>query len=125
MSNAILTICPVCAEPLEVTRLHCRNCTTTIDGQFDTGRLGRLTPEQIEFVEVFLRCEGKFSRMEKELELSYPTLRGRLGEIIRQLGFVPGPEETPIEEGERHRILDELASGRISSEEAMRQLEGD
>ena len=125
MSNKVLTRCPVCGEPLEITRLHCRNCTTTIEGQFETGRLGRLTAEQLEFVEIFIRCEGKFSRMEKDLGLSYPTLRGRLGEIIRQLGFVPGPEEPPLEEVERHRILDELANGKISSEEAMHQLEGD
>jgi hypothetical protein len=125
MSNSVLTTCPVCGEPLEVTRLHCRNCTTTIEGQFETGRLGRLTAEQLEFIEIFIRCEGKFSRMEKELGLSYPTLRGRLGEVIRRLGFVPRPEEPPLEEGERHRILEELATGRISSEEAMHQLEGD
>ena len=123
--NPMLTTCPVCGEPLAVTRLHCRNCDTTVEGRFDTGRLGRLDRNQIEFVETFIRCEGKFSRMEKELGISYPTLRGRLAEIIRQLGFAVGPEELPVDEGARHRILDDLSNGRISSDEAMRLLEGE
>jgi hypothetical protein len=119
---ALLTTCPVCEESLSVTRLHCRNCDTTIEGQFDVGRLGRLTPEQIVFVETFIRCEGKLNRMEPELDLSYPTLRARLTDVIRAMGFPVGPE-LGISDEERHRILDELASGKLSSEEAMRLLE--
>ena len=119
----LLTTCPVCEESLSVTRLHCRNCDTTIEGQFDVGRLGRLTPEQIGFVETFIRCEGKLNRMEPELDLSYPTLRARLTDVIRAMGFPVGPE-LGISDEERHRILDELASGKLSSEEAMRLLEG-
>lgn len=121
---AILTTCPVCEESLSVTRLHCRNCDTTIEGHFEVGRLGRLSPEQLEFVETFIRCEGKLNRMEPELELSYPTLRARLTEVIRSMGFPVGPEVGHISDEERHRILDELASGKLSSEEAMRMLEG-
>lgn len=119
---ALLTTCPVCEESLSVTRLHCRNCDTTIEGQFEVGRLGRLTPEQIVFVETFIRCEGKLNRMEPELDLSYPTLRARLTDVIRAMGFPVGPE-LGISDEERHRILDELASGKLSSEEAMRLLE--
>lgn len=119
----ILTTCPVCEESLSVTRLHCRNCDTTIEGHFEIGRLGRLTQEQLEFVETFIRCEGKLNRMEPELELSYPTLRSRLTDVIRSMGFPVGPEQG-INDEERHRILDELASGKLSSEEAMRLLEG-
>lgn len=122
--NPMLTICPVCGEPLAVTRLHCRSCDTALEGRFDVGRLGRLDRGQIEFVETFLRCEGKFIRMEKELGISYPTLRGRLAEIIRRLGFAVTAEEATVDEEARHRILDDLAKGRISSDEAMHLLEG-
>ncbi len=123
--NNVLTTCPVCGEPMAVTRLHCRACDTTIDGRFDLGRLGRLTPEQVGFVETFIRCEGKLNRMERELGLSYPTLRSRLSDLIRQLGFQVGPEAGGVADEERHRILDALASGHITSEEAMRALEGE
>ena len=121
--SALLTSCPVCGAPLAVTRLHCRQCDTTIEGYFEIGRLGRLTQEQVGFVETFVRCEGKLNRMEREVGLSYPTLRARLSEIIRQMGFPVGAEAAVSEE-ERHRVLDELAAGKITSEEAMRALEG-
>jgi len=120
--NVLLTNCPVCGDPLAVTRLHCRKCDTAIEGHFEVGRLGRLTPEQVSFVEAFVRCEGKLNRMEREVGLSYPTLRARLSEIIRQMGFAVGAE-TGVSDEERHRVLDELAAGKITSEEAMRALE--
>ena len=121
--NNLLTTCPVCGESLAVTRLHCRNCDTTIDGRFDVGRLGRLTAEQVAFVEVFVRCEGKLNRMEREVGLSYPTLRARLTEVIRQMGFAVGAEAASSGSEDLHRVLDDLASGKISSDEAMRALE--
>ncbi len=125
MANTILTLCPVCGERLSATRLHCRSCDTTIEGQFELGRFGRLTAEQLAFVETFVRCEGKLNRMEKELELSYPTLRSRLTEVIHQMGYETGPEAEKLSDDERHQILDDLASGRLSSEEAMQLLEGE
>jgi hypothetical protein len=122
--NKTPSICPVCEEHLYVTRLHCRNCDTSIEGYFDTGRIGRLTPEQLGFVETFIRCEGKLNRMEQELGMSYPTLRSRLNEVIHQMGFEVGIPVPELAEDERHRILDELATGAISSDQAMSLLEG-
>ena len=122
--NKMPSICPVCDERLYVTRLHCRNCDTALEGYFETGRMGRLSPQQLDFVETFVRCEGKLIRMERELGLSYPTLRSRLNEVIQQMGFEVGAPEPAVDEEERHRILDELASGTISSDQAMSLLEG-
>jgi len=122
--NPLFNICPVCSEQLSVTKLQCRNCDTVIEGHFEIGRLGQLNTEQLQFIETFIRCEGKLSRMEPELGMSYPTLRGRLTDIIRSMGFSVGPEGEGISDEERHRVLDELASGKISSEEAMNLLEG-
>ena len=122
--NPLLTTCPVCAGALTVTRLHCRSCDTSVEGHFETGRIGRLRADQMQFVETFIRCEGKLNRMERELGLSYPTLRSRLTEVITQMGFELGPEPAEISDKQRHRILDELARGEISSEQAMQQLQG-
>jgi hypothetical protein len=77
----------------------------------------------VRFVEAFIRCEGKLNRLEVELGMSYPTLRSRLTEIIRDMGYDVEPEPPSLGEEERHRILDDLARGEISSEEAMRLLE--
>ena len=122
--NNMLSTCPVCDEALSITRYHCRSCDTTIEGHFSIGRLGRLSAEELSYVETFIRCEGKLNRMEDELGLSYPTLRGRLTQVIRAMGFPVGPEPQQLSDEERHRILDELANGKISSEDAMRLLEG-
>ncbi len=124
--HPILGNCPVCGETLTVTRLHCRSCDTAIEGQFVIGPFDRLSPEHLLFAETFIRCEGKLNRMEKELSLSYPTLRGRLNELIRAMGYEVGQEEPAptISEEERRKILDDLAAGRLSSEAAVSLLQG-
>lgn len=120
------TQCPICGGDIHVTRFNCQECDTTVEGHFEIGRFLRLTPEQLQFVEVFVRCEGKLNRMEEEIKMSYPTLRSRLLEVIRALGYEPGREEAPVKisEEERKRVLEELEQGRISMEDAMRTLQG-
>jgi hypothetical protein len=120
--NSILSQCPVCGDPLEVTRLHCRTCDTTIDGHFQAGRLGQLSPDQIAFVEVFLKNEGKINRVGEELGVSYPTVRGRLREVIAALGYQVEEEPATVGEEERRQLLDELAKGKITSEEVLKRL---
>lgn len=116
--------CPVCHGELLVTRLVCRECDTAIEGRFISGPFTRLNEEQLHFVEAFVRNEGKITRMEEEFNLSYPTIRSRLHEVIRALGFEPGKDSsTVLSEEERRQILEDLDKGKISSEEAMRMLE--
>ncbi len=116
--------CPICQDNLVVTRLHCRNCDTSLEGHFELGRLSQLTPEQLSFIETFVRCEGKITRVEQELGISYPTVRSRLHDVIRALGYEVGEEEPPIGEEKRRSILEDLEQGRLSSEEAIRLLQG-
>lgn len=120
--------CPVCGEAMNITRLHCPECDVTVEGRFSLGRLALLSPEQLEFVEVFLRCEGKITRVEKELNISYPTVRSRLNEIIETMGYevshaTDGPGDGPSAET-RRQVLDDLAAGAITSEEAIELLRG-
>lgn len=116
--------CPICHDDLIVTRLHCRTCDTTLEGHFELGRLSQLTPEQLGFIETFIRCEGKITRVEQELGISYPTVRNRLHDVIRALGYEVGEEEPPVDDAKRHSILKDLDEGRVSSEEAIRLLRG-
>jgi len=126
--NPAISKCPICGSDLNIVQLHCRHCDTTIEGHFDFnhGPFGALTPEQMSFLLTFIRCEGRFTRMEEEMKLSYPTLRNRLYEIIRALGYEPGKEEQParLTNDERMAILDEVAQGTISLAEAQRKLLG-
>jgi len=123
--NTLPTKCPLCGGELTVTRIYCQDCDTTIEGRFTGGPFSQLTPEQLAFVEMFVRCEGKITRMEIELDLSYPTIRNRLNEVVRALGYEPGGEEliTGLSDAQRQRILEDLDKGQISAEEAMRLLQ--
>ncbi len=123
--HPVLSHCPVCQSDLVISRLRCRSCETTIDGAFHAGPFANLNREQLAFVETFIRVEGKLNRMEKELDLSYPTIRNRLHEVIRALGFEPGGEEdSGLSEAERERILEDLNQGTITAQKAMEMLGG-
>lgn len=121
MSNPVIARCPACGEPLEVTRLVCRSCDTTIEGHFSLGRFHRLTPEQLFFVETFVRCEGKINSVGEELGISYPTVRSRLNDVIRALGYEVR-EEASLSADQRKAILEQLAAGEITPEEAVKLL---
>ncbi|HNS39279.1 MAG: DUF2089 domain-containing protein [Anaerolineae bacterium] len=125
--NPVIGQCPICGGNLHVTRLNCRNCDTTIEGHFTLGRLYQLSPEQLDFVEIFLRCEGKINRVEQEIGLSYPAVRARLTDVIRTLGYEVGdsaPAATGLSEETRQSILNELQAGALTAEEALQLLRG-
>ena len=117
--------CPVCEHTLEVTRLYCRHCDTALEGHFSLGRFYELAPEQLRFVETFVRCQGKLNRVQEELNLSYPTVRNRLHDVIRALGYEVDEEEEATASAEiRQEVLAAVASGEISADEAARRLRG-
>ncbi len=116
--------CPVCGDTLAVTRLHCRSCDSALEGQFSLGRFYQLPPDQLAFVETFIRCEGKLTRLQQDLGISYPTARSRLTAVIRALGYEVQDRADPVSPEERKAILERLASGDISSEEAVELLKG-
>ncbi len=125
--NPALTRCPVCKNELTVTRLHCSSCDTVVEGRFTAGHFANLTAEQLDFIVTFVRVEGKLNRMEGELGLSYPTIRNRLHDVIRALGFEPGKEEAPSDmtDEKRKSVLEDLDAGKINAEAAMRILRGE
>ena len=125
--NPMLTQCPVCKDELAITRLECSSCNTSIEGRFYSGAFAALSKKQMEFVEVFVRCEGKITRVETELSLSYPTIRNRLHEVIRAMGYEPGKDDSAGDLGDEKRrsVLADLDAGRISAEEAMSILGGE
>lgn len=125
--NQLPSKCPICAaEDLTITGFYCRTCDTRVEGRFVRDRpFAQLSAEQLDFVETFVRCEGKFTRMESELGLSYPTIRSRLHDVIRAMGYEPGKDEPEVvSDKERQRILDALEQGEIDYDEAMRILQG-
>ena len=120
--NPVIGQCPICRESLHVTRLHCRNCDTSLEGHFALGRLYQLSPDQLSFIETFIRCEGKINRVEQEIGMSYPAVRARLTEVIRALGYEVGEEEKGVSEEARRDILAQVSRGEIPAEEAIQLL---
>ena len=127
MPHDVIATCPVCSQELSVTRLHCRSCGTTLEGDFTVGRFGRLSREQLALLESFLRSRGNLRDMERELGISYPTVRSRVEALVRALGFGPrsdGDEpdaaaDTPAgRAAARQAILERLARHEISAEDA-------
>ena len=135
MARDVIATCPVCQGELTVTRLHCRSCGTALDGEFGVGRFGRLEREQLTFLESFLRSRGNLKEMERELGISYPTVRSRLEVLLRALGLGDGsaapvldeeteavPEEPAHSDedlvAERRTILERLSRHELSADEA-------
>ena len=102
--------------------MHCRRCDTTLEGRFDLGPLANLTAEQLRFAELFIRCEGKLTRVGEELDMSYPTIRSRLNELIRALGYEVEENQEPGDTERRLNILNDLSAGNITPEKAVKLL---
>ena len=119
--NRIVGTCPVCSDEMRVVRLRCRGCQTALDGSFELARFLRLTPEQLYFVETFIRNRGKIKDVEEELGISYPTVVARLDEVLAALGYEAERNEEEVQEA-RRQILDELSEGRIDAGEAAKRL---
>jgi hypothetical protein len=133
MPHDVISTCPVCSGELAVTRLHCRSCGTTLEGEFSVGRFGRLTKEQLTLLESFLRSRGNLRDMERELGISYPTVRSRVEALVRTLGFGPRDGDEATDDAAagsgsattsadaaaaRQQILERLARREIGAEEA-------
>lgn len=143
MARDVISTCPVCEGELAITRLHCRTCGTALEGEFGVGRFGRLSREQLALLESFLRSRGNLKDLERELGISYPTVRGRIEALLRALGLADGdeagapdepaeadvPNPTSDEDAAKRRaILDLLARHEMSAEhaaEALRALGGE
>ena len=115
----ILEKCPTCGGELTITGLHCRSCDTQIKSQYSTCRFCRLSQESLEFIEIFVRNRGNIKEMERELGLSYPTVRSRLNAVIEELGYEVKSEQPTSEVTEKRReILKQLDTGELSATEA-------
>src|SRR3954451_23415681 len=136
MQREVISNCPVCDSHLTVTRLHCNTCGTTIEGEFTVGRFSRLNREQYALLESFLRSRGNLRELERELGVSYPTVRNRVEALLRALDLADGapiPPDPPreaeasvptVDAGTRRLILERLARHEISAEQAAAGLRG-
>ena len=139
MARDVISTCPVCEGELLITRLHCRSCGTALEGEFGVGRFGRMSREQMSLLESFLRARGNLKEMERELGISYPTVRARVDALVRSLGLGDGTDvadeaneadadastdaEPAVDAAaERREILERLARGEIDAAAAAAEI---
>jgi hypothetical protein len=123
----VISVCPVCEGDLRVTRLQCATCGTAIEGHFSVGRFSRLDREQMALLESFLRSRGNLRELERELGISYPTVRNRVEALLRALELADGtapPADEPVaaDPGRRRQILERLARREITAEQAAAEM---
>jgi len=118
--------CPVCGEKLSITKLSCPKCSTSIEGDFHPCEFCRLPEDDLEFVKVFIKCRGNIKDVEKELGISYPTVRGKLDNVIKGLGFEVTTKDTlkdkELKEATKSEILEQLSRGEINAKEATEKI---
>ena len=123
--------CPVCQNRFTVTRLGCDSCESVLEGNFEPGRLAGLPAETQQFIVMFLKCRGNIREMEKIYNISYPTVRSRIDEIVTLLGESAQTEITQDEAESREieksaparlEILTMLARGETTLDKAYQLL---
>jgi hypothetical protein len=117
----ILEACPTCGGPLTITEVRCDRCATEVRSQYQPCPFCRLSPEQMNFILLFVQNRGNLSDLEKTLGVSYPTIRGKLEEIIRIVApaEASGPVLAAAPAVQRRDILARIATGKLSAAEGL------
>ncbi len=124
--NPVLSICPVCKHSLNVVKLHCDHCDTTIEGDFTLSKFNYLETEKLYFIEIFIKNRGNIKMIEKELNISYPTVKKMLDDVIIGLGYSLEPFEDEVISKEpvapkvnKSSILERIEKGEMSVADAV------
>jgi hypothetical protein len=110
--------CPTCSGDLHLTGLACADCGTEVRGRFTRCHFCTLSDDQLELLHVFLAARGNAKELERHLNVSYPTARARLDELLTTIGIAPNPPARPS----RRDVLDAVSRGELSTDEALSEL---
>lgn len=121
MNKKVIGTCPVCGENLSVSVLTCEKCDTSIHGNFNLSKFDYLSVSQQEFAFVFIKNGGNIKLIEKELNISYPTVKKNLDDLINALGFEK-INETLVDKPSKEDIYKALKNGEITFDEAEEML---
>lgn len=105
-------------RPLVVERARIAGTEIVVEGRFDLPQLARLESEDQVFIAAFVRSHGSIKEMEQIFGVSYPTIKARLNRIAQSLEFIETNPAPP-----RSEVLERLARGEITAEDAIRELE--
>ena len=118
MKREVMGQCPICNGAVEITEISCNSCKSTIKGHFKPCKFCTLSQEHKDFAEIFIKNRGSIKEIERELGVSYPTVKGKLDSLIAALGY-KNQSTGPVDKKE---VLERLYKGEITAEEAVRLL---
>ena len=96
--NRLISKCPACHGTLRVTTLQCPDCGMELRNTFDLGPFDRLDKERFEFLITFLKDRGNLKEVQSDMQISYPTAKKKLDELLVALNLGGGTEKvTPKE----------------------------
>jgi hypothetical protein len=119
----VLERCPSCGGMLEVTQMSCTNCDTVIHGHYAVCRFCNLDPTQTRLLEVFVQTRGNVKEMERELGISYWTIRKQIDALIAALGLKAPRDSLQDIEEQQNEILQALENGEIDGTEAINRMQ--
>jgi len=103
---------------MTVVRLQCCSCGTEVNGEFDICPVCAMSDSGRKMVNLFLDSRGNLKEVQRQLGLSYPTVRLKMEAAFRELlgrGSEPAPSE----------VLEKLRNGEIDIDTAQRLLSGE
>lgn len=117
--------CPTCQSTLSTTELSCQACGTTLRGQWMSSPFAMLSADQQAFLVLFVRSRGNLSEVERALGVSYPTVRGKLEEVIQVLADDGAADVADVQTAGigRREVLERVARGEISPADAIAELQ--
>lgn len=117
-NNYVPSKCPSCGSGMRVTLLKCPACETEVQGDFEPGRFSSLSDEQLDFLELFIKSRGSLKDVGKLLNISYPTARNRLDDLVNAFESI----DKKAASTKRLEVLELVKSGELSVEDALDKL---
>ncbi|HLX54915.1 MAG TPA: DUF2089 domain-containing protein [Aquella sp.] len=116
--SKLISTCPSCgSNELHIVKIECGSCKTKFEGSFEIPGIAQLSDEDMLFILNFVKCSGSLKEMAKIHNISYPTFRNRLNNVIEKLNNIDNKTEL-----NKNDILKLLEDGAISAKDAAKML---
>lgn len=110
-------------KEFEIERVRLKVSGIAIEGAFKVPPLAQLSPNDMLFVESFVTSHGSIKSMEKEFDLSYPSIKNKLNRLTQLFRSFAKPEISPSDRPSQDReTLESLMAGQLDIDTALKLL---
>ena len=110
----ILSKCPECKGTLNISLLRCPDCGMELKKEYALSVFDRLEKEQYDFLLSFLKNRGNMKDVQLEQQISYPTAKKRLEELLISLELSEVPEKRERDEVDMSNLNIDYTSKKAS-----------